>query len=109
MRGKSRKDRTSPSTKQYVQIVNEHGKREYLHRFVYRMEYGDIPEDCVVHHIDEDKRNNSPENVEAKSRREHIPQAHWRWQDRAGYYPSLEERLEAIDMDALGEWEDMPF
>lgn len=82
MRGRSRTDRTSPSRKEYIQIRHEDGSREYLHRFVYRQEYGEIPEGFVVHHKNEVKRNNSPDNLGALPRNEHTPHAHYHWRGR---------------------------
>lgn len=81
-RGKSRKDRVSPSRKEYVEIKVD-GKREYLHRYNYRMAHGldYIPPDLVIHHKDEVKRNNAPDNLEAKHRRDHMPRHHRKRED----------------------------
>lgn len=35
------------------------------HRFVYESVIGAIPDGCVIHHKDRNKRNNTPENLEA--------------------------------------------
>jgi predicted nucleic acid-binding Zn ribbon protein len=40
----------------------------YAHRVVYEQHFGLIPKGWIVHHKDEDKSNNSPENLEAMSR-----------------------------------------
>lgn len=45
--------------------------RTYLHRDVYEDAHGPIPDGHDVHHIDEDKRNNAPENLALHSRSEH--------------------------------------
>lgn len=78
----SRDDRTRPGKLPYVQIRNEHNEREYLHRFVYRQEHGEIPEGFVVHHKNEIKKDNGPGNLEAKPRNEHTPNAHYHWKGR---------------------------
>ncbi len=41
------------------------------HMFVYRVLFGDIPADCVVHHKDEDKANNAPANLALLTFSEH--------------------------------------
>lgn len=47
------------------------GKRETLHRFVYRMEVGTIPTGMIVHHKNGNPLDNSVENLELMSRTEH--------------------------------------
>ena len=47
------------------------GSRSYLHRDVYEKEFGPIPEGYDVHHVDEDKRNNSPDNLAIHTQAEH--------------------------------------
>jgi hypothetical protein len=90
-RGKSRDDRTSPSKKVYIQIRHEDGTREYWHRFVYRQENGDIPEGFVIHHKNEMKHDNGPDNLGALPANEHTPNEHWHWRtrepDRERYVP----------------------
>lgn len=86
-RGKSRVDRKSPSTKEYIQIRHEDGSREYWHRYVYRMEHGEIPEGFVVHHKTENKRENDVENLASLPRNEHTPNAHYHWRERDWQYP----------------------
>ncbi|MCD7735294.1 MAG: HNH endonuclease [Clostridiales bacterium] len=39
------------------------GRRERLHVYVWRKAHGDIPEGYHIHHKDENKRNNEPENL----------------------------------------------
>lgn len=41
------------------------GKRVQLHRWVYIKTHGEIPKGYSIHHIDENKENNSPENLMA--------------------------------------------
>jgi len=43
-----------------------------LHRAVYRHHFGEIPAGHDVHHMDEDKTNWAPENLEALPRSEHL-------------------------------------
>ncbi len=80
-RGKSF-DRVSPSRKAYVEIRVD-GAREYLHRYNYRQANGleEIPEGIVIHHKDENKRINDPDNLEAKPRSEHTPHHHSKWKE----------------------------
>ena len=42
-----------------------------LHRFVYQQEIGEIPKGFEVHHIDHDKSNNEPANLQLVSASEH--------------------------------------
>lgn len=94
-RGKSRSDRKSPSRKVYIQIVNERGEREYLHRYRYRMENDleEIPEGMAVHHVNEKKRDNRGKNLKLLPMNEHTPNAHWHWKtrtlDESGYDPEF--------------------
>lgn len=45
--------------------------RKRLHRFVWEFYNGEIPDDCQVHHIDEDKSNNDISNLALLPRKEH--------------------------------------
>ena len=47
------------------------GKRERLHRYVYRVYVGDIPAGYHIHHIDENKNNNEPDNLECITQHDH--------------------------------------
>lgn len=47
------------------------GKREYLHRAVWRAFKGSIPEGYDVHHRDENKMNNHPDNFDLLTKSEH--------------------------------------
>ena len=47
------------------------GIRPYLHRYVYSTLKGEIPDDYDVHHIDHNKANNEPENLQLLAREEH--------------------------------------
>ena len=46
-------------------------KNKYLHREVYRYYCGKIPKGYHVHHIDEDKSNNHPSNLQCLSKADH--------------------------------------
>lgn len=46
-------------------------KRTLLHRDVWEFHNGAIPENCDIHHIDEDKLNNNIENLECLQKAEH--------------------------------------
>ena len=48
------------------------GKSQHIHRLQWIKHNGEIPPDCVVHHIDENKMNWSIENLELLSRKDHI-------------------------------------
>lgn len=93
-RGKSRDDRTSPSKKAYIQIRHEDGSREYWHRYVYRQEFGEIPEGMVVHHKSENKRVNDADNLGLMPVNEHTPNAHYHWKTR-----KLEDETSGIDKE----------
>lgn len=54
------------SGKSHIRIrVN--GKREYLHRIVFEKHVRPLRDGEIVHHKDENKHNNAPENLEALS------------------------------------------
>jgi hypothetical protein len=46
--------------------------RKYLHRYLYEAEYGELPSNIHVHHIDHDKTNNSLDNLVAITAEEHM-------------------------------------
>lgn len=46
--------------------------RIYAHRWVWINLHGPIPKGCHIHHIDENKNNNSPENLMLMSSFEHL-------------------------------------
>jgi len=48
----------------YLSTTNVNGKRKRLHRYVWECNYGEIPKGYYIHHIDENKGNNSIENLE---------------------------------------------
>lgn len=65
---------------EYIQVYDpRHGKMRPLHRVVYELKVGPIPEGWFVHHRDGDKRNNDPGNLEAVDPRRHpMGHAHYR-------------------------------
>lgn len=46
--------------------------RKYLHRYLYEAEYGELPSNVHVHHIDHDKHNNCITNLMAMPIEEHM-------------------------------------
>jgi len=57
--------------KEYPIVVNEFGKREIEHRFVWRKNFGEIPKGFVIHHKNGNKKDNRIENLECLSILEH--------------------------------------
>jgi hypothetical protein len=58
----------------YVRISSkkEGNFGKYLHRLVYEKHYGEIPKGHVVHHINGNKLDNSIENLELMTLKEHV-------------------------------------
>jgi hypothetical protein len=54
------------------------------HRVIYEQHHGPIPDGWHVHHIDEDKTNNDPANLEALPWPEHKRRHEGHWQDNDG-------------------------
>ena len=46
--------------------------RKRLHRYVWELHYGEIPEGYHIHHIDFDKSNNDISNLQLMSKEEHM-------------------------------------
>lgn len=65
------------------------------------MEHGEIPEGFVIHHKDETKRNNGPQNLGALPANEHTPNIHYHWQTRAA------DRDKFVPIDEFDD--DIPF
>ena len=61
---------TDPVRQNYYRCRKDK-KTVYLHRAVWSEVYGPIPDNFVVHHKDENTSNNSVENLEVLSRKEH--------------------------------------
>lgn len=91
MRGKSL-DRVSPSKKEYIRIVKKDSPladkqgKVLLHRQVFYETKDVLFSDEIVHHKDENKRNNSPENLEKLRRDEHTPNTHKNWKKKTPDY-----------------------
>ena len=68
-----------------VNLINDDGerKRVYVHRMVYQAYKGDIPKGMEINHIDENKTNNSIDNLEAVTHTQN--QNHGTRSLRAGY------------------------
>ena len=71
---KSRLSKMKPSRKSYSKFYGRH-----LHRVIAEKMLGrKLTTDEVVHHIDGNKQNNEPENLQVMTRSEHILE-HLRW------------------------------
>jgi hypothetical protein len=64
---------------EYFQKSNRNGSKR-LHRVVYEDNFGSIPNGYHVHHIDHNKKNNSPENLQLIYAGKHISH-HWEEMD----------------------------
>lgn len=51
-----------PTSKGYLQATI-YGESTLLHRLIYELEYGDIPDGYDIHHLDNDKTNNVLSNL----------------------------------------------
>ena len=55
----------------YFMNQTKEGKK-YLHREVWAAHYGEIPEGCVIHHMDHDPSNNDISNLELMTETQHL-------------------------------------
>lgn len=55
----------------YYQITSGANQGKLLHRLVYEDHYGTIPTGFHIHHLDNDKNNNAPENLILLSKSHH--------------------------------------
>ena len=56
--------------KDYIK-VRYNNRKGFLHRAIWELVNGKIPEGFMIHHIDGNKKNNNIENLECLSRKEH--------------------------------------
>lgn len=61
----------------YIQITTTENKGKLLHRLVYEKHNGPIPDGFQIHHQDNDKSNNNPNNLVMISKSEHHNLHHW--------------------------------
>ena len=55
----------------YPYSVARSGKRASIHRAYWEARFGDVPNGCVIHHIDGNVENYTIENLECLTRSEH--------------------------------------
>jgi len=60
-----------PSNRNYMMVYNNN-KWEFVHRLVSRNIVGQIEENMIVHHIDENTMNNNPTNLKQLTLNEHL-------------------------------------
>ena len=53
----------------YIDVRVGGSKRQKLHRMIYQWVYGTLPDDLVIDHIDNNRANNQPWNLQAVSNR----------------------------------------
>ena len=96
-RGKCRDDRSQPSRSPYIRVRTGDGGREYLHRLIFEKTHRPLEAGEIVHHKNENKRDNSPENLEVKAdAAEHLAEHnHWRHRRRQRRYDSTPIDIEA--------------
>lgn len=70
---------------------NGKDRRWMVHRIVYEAFIGKIPSDCEINHIDEDKKNNRPENLEAITHIENIRHGTGIERMRANHHKRVEQ------------------
>jgi hypothetical protein len=62
-------DKAGGKTKSGHCIVSMNGKREYVHRVVWEIHHGEIPEGMVIDHINGDPSDNRIENLRCVSQK----------------------------------------
>lgn len=85
----------------YERVSDLNADRVPTHRMVYEYFNGTIPDDCVVHHRNEDKTNNSPGNLELAAKTYHT---HYhtskRWQE--GGYDNHGQKMSEFMLSPAG-------
>ena len=59
----------SVQTSGYVEARVTKGKRKKVHQLIYQWVYGDLPDGLVIDHIDNNRANNQPWNLQAVTNR----------------------------------------
>lgn len=79
----------------YYQITStKEGKHnKLLHRMIYEDSFEEIPENCLIHHIDADKTNNNVKNLQCMSKKFHNWYHNYKNPPRLGAKHSLESRI----------------
>ncbi len=82
-----------PAKGGYERIADSFYRRQMTHQIVYEAMYGPVPNGCEIHHRNECKRDNRPENLHAPTKQEHDRQhaiarhaadPQWRERQRVG-------------------------
>lgn len=68
---KTKYGNTSIDTLGYYIITGGIYKWQYLHKIIYENIFGSIPKNCIIHHIDNNKLNNEPTNLQCMTRSFH--------------------------------------
>ena len=82
-------------------MIRVNGRRVYLHRHIFETHVRPLEPNEIVHHKDENKRNNAPDNLEALSgRAAHLYQHNYhKYRDR---HRQSEKDAEWAAMEELG-------
>lgn len=105
---RANKKRAGSTRKDKYITIKKNDIKDYVHRIIYIMFYGDILENHDIHHIDGDRSNNRIENLESVSRLRHnfkkdkfsVTYKHGNWQITTQYnYNNY--RFYNIDKDEL--------
>ena len=78
--------------------VPEAGKRMRLHKYVWLIERGEIPEGCQIHHKDEDKSHNDIDNLACMSEHDHLSYHSSKMSDE------VKKKFQTSGMDAARKW-----
>lgn len=82
--------------------VPEMGRRVRLHKYVWFMERGEIPKECQIHHIDENKTHNDIDNLECLTRHDHLSY-------HSSHRPKeMMKKFHAAGIEAAKDWHKSP-